>query len=344
MTIYTVIGVDLAKHRFEVCGIDAHGKMSLKKSISRDHVAAYFANLPRTMIAVEACAGAHYWSRRLRELGHDARIIPAQFVRPFVKANKNDAADAGAIAEAATRPEIRFVPIKEQTHLDLQTLHRVRDRLIHNRTALCNQLRAILVESGVNAPKGISSLLEVVRAQLTVDEAFTPMCRITVVDLLAEHLELSDRIDVNERRIHDHAKKSDVCQRLQSVPGVGPITATAIEAAVVDPSEFRNGRNFAAWIGLVPRHVATGGKTRLLGISKRGDGNLRRLLVNGAQARIHRAEGKTDRLSLWALEVKTRRGLNKAVVALANKNARIIWSLLMDKEARFDGNHSRTAS
>ena len=344
MTTYTVIGMDLAKHRFEICGIDERNKMSLKKSIGRDQVAAYFANLPRTVVAVEACAGAHYWARRLRDLGHDARIIPAQFVRPFVKANKNDAADAGAIAEAAIRPEIRFVPIKDQAHLDLQTLHRVRDRLIHNRTALCNQTRAILVESGINAPKGISSLLDVARSQLAAEESLTPMCRVSIADLLAEFMELEERIDVNERRINEHARKSELCRRLQSVPGVGPITATAIEAAVVDPAEFKNGRNFAAWIGLVPRHEATGGKTRMLGISKRGDGNLRRLLINGAQASIHRCEGKTDRLSLWALDVKSRRGLNKAVVALANKNARIIWSLLKDKEGKFDAHLSRAAS
>jgi transposase len=325
MTIYSVIGVDLAKSRFEICGIDDHGKMSLKKSIGRDQAAAFFANLPTTMIAVEACAGAHYWARRLREAGHDARIIPAQFVRPFVKANKNDAADAGAIAEAARRPEIRFVPIKDQAHLDLQSLHRVRDRLVGNRTALCNQMRAILVECGINAPKGISSLRDVARSLLTQDDALSPMCRVTVTDLLAELLETDERIDVNERRINGHAKKSDLCKRLQGVPGVGPITATAIEAAVVNPAEFKNGRNFAAWIGLVPRHEATGGKTRLMGISKRGD-------------------GKTDRLSRWSLEIKSRRGRNKAVVALANKNARIIWSLLMNKDAQFEANHAGIAS
>ena len=344
MTIYSVIGIDLAKHRFEICVIDARDKMSLKKSIGREHVAKFFANLPSTMVVVEACAGAHYWARRLRELGHDARIIPAQFVRPFVKANKNDTADAGAIAEAARRPDIRFVPIKEQTHLDLQALHRVRERLVGNRTALCNQMRAILVECGVNAPQGISPLRAVARDLLAKEGSRSPMCRITVTDLLAELLEMEDRIDVNERRISEHAKKSDICRRLQSVPGVGPITATAIEAAVVDHTEFKNGRNFAAWIGLVPRHEATGGKTRMLGISKRGDGNLRRLLVQGAQACLQRAEGKTDRLSCWALDLKTRRGRNKAVVAIANKNARIIWSLLMNKESIFKSNHDGLAS
>lgn len=337
MSSLSVVGIDLAKARFQLHGADERGKTLFRRSEARGKVLEFLANKTKCTVALEACAASHYWGRKIQELGHRVVIIPAQFVRPFVKANKSDPADAEAIAEAAGRPNIHFVPIKSAEQLDMQALHRVRERLVGNRTALCNQIRALLVENGIYASQGVHVVAALAAdvAAGKFNEVLSHVCRTTIADLHVELVDLEERIEVINHRIAATSASTQACQRLETIPGVGPVTSTAIVAAVADPSVFKNGRHFAAWLGLVPRHEGTGGKNRLLGISKRGDGYIRKLLIQGAHAALNQVQRKTDRLSSWSKQVLERRGRSKAAVALANKNARIIWRLLAS-EGTFD--------
>jgi transposase len=284
---------------------------------------------------MEACSGAHWLSRKIMSMGHTVLLIPPQYVKPYVKTNKSDFADAEAICEAASRPSMRFVAVKGAAHLDLQAVHRVRSSRVGRRTAVINEIRALLTEAGIVFAKGPTQVRKLVPTFIAdLGNELTADCRDLVQDLFSELLALDARIERLTNKLTAVAEQNEACRRILAVEGVGPMTATAIVAACPDPSHFRNGRHFAAWIGLVPKHSGTGGKVALGGISKRGDTQLRVLLIHGARTAIKRAHTKDDRRSKWVTAIKERRGYNKATVALANKNARIIWALL-----RYEGSY-----
>jgi transposase len=328
----SLLGIDLAKASFQLHGNDERGKRVVSKTLGRKHLESFIANLPPCTIAMEACATAHWWGGRFAQYGHSVKLIAPQFVKPYVKGNKNDRADAEAIAEAASRPSMRFVPLKTATQLDVQAIHRVRTRLVAQRTALTNEMRGILMEQGIALAQGIDTLTEFVATLIAgaPETLVTPMCRETMIDLRAELAEVQEHIAVAERRLEQYARDHDAVQRLMTVPGVGMLTATAVVAAVPDPRVFKNGRQFAAWLGLVPRHEGTGGadKNRNGSITKRGDRYLRSLLVHGARAVLRLIDKRSDHYGKWAMKLKAERGYNRAAVAVANKNARVIWALL----------------
>lgn len=327
------LGVDIAKNVFQVHGVNGRGKVILKRQLTRTKVKEVMANLPSCLVGMEACGGAHYWAREFRKFGHQVKLISPQFVKPYVKSNKNDVIDAEAICEAVSRPHMRFVPIKDVFHQDIQCLHRIRERLVKHRTALSNEIRGLLGEYGIIVSQGISHLKE--RLPELLEEGtneLTPMARELFHFLYEELNELGQRVSFYEERIMRIFRAHEVCKRLEKVEGVGPLTATALLAAVPEPKEFRNGRQMAAWLGLVPRQHSSGGKTILGGISKRGDRYVRSLLIHGARSVLKskkRSDSKRDR---WIQEKKKTRGFNKAAVALANKNARILWALLAHGE------------
>ena len=338
----TRIGLDLAKNVFEVHGVDERDKTVLRKTLRRDQVGIFFANIPPCLVAMEACSGAHYWAREIADLGHATRLISPQFVKPYVKTNKSDPNDAGAICEAASRPSMRFVTIKTGEQLSIQATHRVRTRLVENRTALVNQIHGILAEFGIVVARNLASLRRRL-PEILASEKFDldPLLRSLMHDLHKELLVSDDRVRVYDRQIRQLCRNSEVCQRLLRIEGIGPVTATALVAAAGNASSFRNGRQFAAWLGLVPRHHSSGGKTRLLGISKRGDRYLRTLLIHGARSALGRIRHKKDPRSRLLQKLCERRPYNVTDVALANKNARIVWALLRHGE---DYDQSRTVS
>jgi transposase len=325
----SVVGIDLAKRVFHVAGMDERGKIVLRKRLTREALLPFIARLPPVVIGIEACGGAHYWARRFREHGHTVKLMAPQFVKPYVKSNKNDPADAEAICEAVTRPTMRFVPIKEVDQQDLQALHRARERVVKARTALVNEIRGLLGEYGIILPQSVTQFRHTFLATLEAERAkLTPLSTELLTHLYEEFCALEKRLSYYTEKLEAISAAHPVCQRLETIPGVGPLTATAMVAAVSDVTHFQNGRQFAAWIGLVPRQHSTGGKPRLLGISKRGDVYLRTLLIHGARATLRWIRLKTDRRSTWVRGLIDRRGKNKAAVALANKNARIAWVLL----------------
>ncbi len=329
MSIVTLIGIDLAKTIFHLQGNDQKGNSVFKKKLNRSQLLTFMQAQKPCVVAMEACCGAHQWARLFRSFGHEPKLISPQFVKPFVKGNKNDRNDAAAICEAAVRPSMRYVPVKEAWHTDIQAIHRVRSRLSQQRTAVSNELRGILAESGMTCNQGINVLKKFASHLIYGEEEnLSALCRETIADLLHELLELEERIETQENRLAKIAEQHPVCRELTRISGVGKITATALVAAVVEPKAFKNGRHFSAWMGLVPRHSGTGGKNRIGGISKRGDKNLRCLLVHGARSSIRTVSKRDDRISNWAAALKEKVGYNKAAVALANKNARIIWAIL----------------
>lgn len=331
----TTIGIDLAKNVFQLHGADDKGRQVFTKRLSRSKFLPFLANLPPCLIGIEVCSSANYWMRRITEQGHEVRQISPQFVKPYVKTNKNDFNDAQAICEAVTRPDMRFVPGKSIEQQDLQALHRVRMRLVRTRTGLVNQTRGLFREYGVFLPVGI----RVFRAQLPevledADNELTELTELTreiIADLSQQVRELDHRVTQYDQRIERSFRDNERCQRLAEVSGVGVIVATALVAAVGDARAFKNGRHFSAWLGLVPRQHSSGERHRLLGISKRGDTYLRTLLIHGARSIVSRCDGRTDALGKWLQTLKERRGFNRASVALANKNARIIWALMAHK-------------
>ena len=310
-------------------GADAQGRPVLKRRLARGKVLEFFANLPPCLVGLEACAAAHYWARELAKLGHTVRLMPPQYVRPYVKTNKHDAADAEAICEAVTRPGMRFVPVKGEEQQALLVLHRVREQLLKQRTATINALRAHLAEFGIVAAQrrtGLRELLAVVADQ--EDRRLPPLAR-ELLRVLAEHLRaLEERTAEVDRRLVEMARDGGACERLTAVPGIGPVIATALAATVGDAKTFTSGRHLAAWLGLVPRQHSSGGKERLLGISKRGDGYLRRQLMHGARALVAVCKGREGRLWSWVNGLLARRPYNVVVAAVANKLARIAWALL----------------
>ena len=330
----TTIGLDIAKHVFQVHGVDRHGKLVLRQRLQRAQVLAFFANLPPCLIGMEACAGAHYWARALSALGHAVRLMPPQYVKAYVKTNKHDAADAEACCEAVDRPAMRFVPIKSAEQQALLMVHRVRDQLVGQRTATINALRGHLAEFGIVAAQrqaGMRQLL-VILGDLE-DHRIPPLAR-EVLHMLATHLrELEGRIADLDRHLVARARSDPICRTLVEVPGVGPVIATAFAATVADATSFRSGRHLAAWLGLVPRQHATGGKPRQLGLSKRGDAYLRRQLIHGARALVKVSPGHTGKLWSWINGLRARRPFNVVVAAVANKLARIVWAMLSHGEA-----------
>ena len=331
MNEITTVGLDLAKHVFQVHGVDAEGTTVLRKQLRRGQVLAFFSRLPRCLVGMEACATAHYWARELRALGHEVRLMPAQYVKAYVKRNKNDAADAEAICEAVGRPTMRFVPVKTAEQQAAVLLHRGRERLVRQRTMLVNALRAHLAEFGVIAPQGLRNVGRLIAIIRDDDDARLPGLARQVLQVLAVQIEqLEAAIAALEKRLMGWHKSNPVSQRLATVPGIGPIIATAIAAMVAEPSGFRSGREFAAWLGLVPRQNSTGGKNRLGGISKRGNQYLRRLLINGASANLLRS--KATNADPWVIGLRRRRPSLVVAVALANKTARIAWAVMHRQE------------
>ena len=329
----SVLGIDLAKQVFHLVGMDTHGTIVVRKRLYRAQVMAFIAKLPPALIGMEACGGAHYWARRFREHGHDVKLMAPQFVTPYRKANKNDMRDAEAIAEAVTRPTMRFVPVKSVAQQDLQALHRVRERLMKARTALINETRGLLHEYGIIVPQGAATFRTHVLEKLATEDAkLTPLSLELFRQLLEELGTLEARVATYDAQLAQVAQAHPVCQRLMTIPGLGELTATALVAAVSDATQFKNGRQFAAWLGLVPRQQSTGGKPRLLGISKHGDSSLRKLLVHGARSCLRWVGRKHDRRSQWVQALMDRRGWNRAAVALANKNARVAWVLLCTEQ------------
>jgi len=323
------IGIDLSKTTFHVIGLNARGEIVLRRKLSRKQLLLYTANRQQMLIGMEACGGAHYLGRALREQGHDVRLMPAQYVKPYVKTNKNDYLDAEAIAEAVQRPTMRFVPIKTDEQLDLQALHRVRDRWVARRTAVMNQMRGVLLERGVVIRKGPSYLAAQVQEILASGSALFSrrLCGL-LRELKQEWAELDRRIEQASLELQRIAKQDDACRRLMEVPGVGPLVSTALIAAIGNGVTFRKGRDLSAWLGLVPRQHSTGGKPKLLGISKCGNEYLRRMFLHGARSVVMQIGRKPSALATWLTDLTKRTHRNVAIVALANKMVRIAWAIL----------------
>jgi transposase len=325
----TVLGIDLAKAVFQIHGNDSRGKALFNRKVSRSKLLEFVANTPPCIIGMEACGGAHHWAREFEKLGHKVHLMAPQ----FVKSNKNDKADAEAIAEAVTRPNMRFVSVKRIEQQNIQAIHRVRQSRVKARTALINECHGLLLEYGVvlkRASKAFfQDLAELVGPE---SEALTADMKELVAGMIEELHQLDAYITKADAKLRQIAHQNEDCRRIYEIPGIGVITATAIIAAVPDPKTFKNGREFSAWLGLVPRQNSSGGRNVLLGISKRGDSYLRTLLVHGGRSVIRLADQRTDRLSRWAAEKQRTRGTNRAIVAVANKNARIIWAVLAKKE------------
>ena len=325
----TTLGIDVAKQVFQLHGVDERGHVVVQKRVTRAKVRETIAQRPACVIGMEAWSSAQYWAREFQQLGHRVKLISPQFVRPYVKGNKNDSRDAEAICEAVSRPHMRLVPLKTVESQDIQAIHRLRSRLVKERTALVNQIRGLLAERGIVIAQGIPRL----RKQLPVivedlETALTPLSREVLRELAEELVVLDERGTRADALVQRVFTQSAACRKLAQVEGIGPVVATALVAAVGKATEFANGRHLAAWLGLVPRQHSTGGKERLRGISKRGDRYLRTLLIHGARATVHHARRKTDARSRWIVSLEQRRGKNIATVAIATKNARIAWALL----------------
>lgn len=327
------IGIDLGKTLFHLVGVDVGGNVVVRKRCSRTQLLKYTANLRVERIGMEACSRSHFLARALREQGHDARLIPAQYVKPYVKTNKSDYIDAEAIAEAVHRPTMRFVPIKTEEQLDLQAVHRVRERWVARRTAVVNQIRGLLLERGWTLPKGRSHVDHAL-PDILADTAsrLSGSFRALLAQLKLDLDQLSARIEEMDAVIQHAAKENEACQRLTTIPGVGPVTATALIAAIGNASGFRRGKDLAAWVGMVPRECSTGGKQKLLGISKQGNSYLRRLFVQGARVVMQYRTKQSPGLSAWLAQLMARTHQNVAIVALANKLLRMAWAVLRKNE------------
>ena len=350
----TTIGLDLAKTVFHLVGLDEKGNSVMKKKVSRRDLAATLQNIPPCTVAMEACGSASFWGRRFQEMGHTVVLIAPQYVKPFVRTNKNDWNDAQAIAEASLRPSMPTVPIKTEEAQDLQSLHRARQLLLEFRTATINHIRGILTEYGVvlkvSAGKVEAELNRLVNN--ADDTRISPFLKQTLTAMQKELAGLAEKLEDFDRQIAAFARKDSTCQRLMSIPGIGVLTATILIAVVGDPFRFKNGRHFAAYLGLVPQQHSSGGKNVLLGISKRGDAYLRTLLIHGGRAVVRSVQrlasgGQELRgRNAWIADLLLRRGYNRTAVAVANKNARVIWVLLTKNDAVYDptGRNARKAA
>jgi Transposase and inactivated derivatives len=335
------LGVDLAKRVVQLHGVDARERVVLRRSLPADKLAEFMVQLPACLVAMEACSTAHHWARKFTAFGHSVRLIAPQFVAPYRKggtSGKNDAADAEAICEAASRPTMRFVPAKNVHQQGIMTMHRMRQGWIEERTALINRLRGLMAEFGLTLAQRTAALKHIPEL---LEDASNEMPGIARTALMAgwQHLGvINERIAELDREIRSRAKADEAAQRIMELPGVGPLTASAVVAAVGDAREFKSSRQFAAWLGLTPSQCSSGGKVQLGRITKRGDGYVRMLLIMGAHSALLTAPRRTDRISRWLVELQAKVGWRKALVALANKHARIIWNMLTKKES-FVRNH-----
>jgi len=326
------IGLDIAKSVFQVHGIDAAGEVIVRRLIRRAQLLPFFARQPACVVGIEACASSHHWARELRALGHQVRLMPASYVKPYVKRQKNDAADAEAICEAVTRPTMRFVEVKSPEQQSVMVLHRVRLMLMRQRIQLANAIRGHMAEFGLVAPIGREGLQTLIIMIVETGDERVPEEARTCLELLASQLRLvNEQILETDRRIRTSARSTDVGRRLMEIPGVGPLLASALVASVADPTAFKTGRNLAAWVGLVPKQNSSGGKERLGGITKQGDRYLRQLLVVGALAVVRYAERNGTRRP-WLVQLLARRTTKVATVALANKTARMAWKIMTSGE------------
>jgi len=323
------IGIDLGKTVFHLFGLDQCGRVAVRKRFSRSQLLHFTSSLRVELIGMEACGGAHFLGRALQQQGHQVRLMPAQYVKPFVKTNKNDYIDAEAIAEAVARPAMRFVPIKTDDQLDMQSLHRVRERWVMRRTEVVNQIRGLPLERGIMLRKGRRHV-DAALPEILEDATYklSGALRMLIAQLKIELDQLAARIDEADSAMEQTAREDEACRRLAAIPGIGPVTATALIAAIGNGAAFRKGREFSAWVGMVPRQDSTGGKQRLLGISKRGNSYLRRLFVQGARSVMMRRTKQTSGLSLWFEKLAVHKHHNVAIVALANKLARMAWAVL----------------
>lgn len=329
MKSITAVGIDLAKSTFHVLAVNRAERTVFSKKVRREKLMEVIVGTPPCTIFMEACGSAHYWAGRFQQAGHQVRLIAGQHVKKFVVGNKDDAKDARAIVTCGLRPETRFVPVKTARQLEMQALHRVRSRLVRERTALANEIRGLLYEHGIVMAQGMAAL----RQKLAeLGEGLPSLLRETTEDLATELRTKDQRVKHYDGLIARESAGNATVKRLQTIPGVGLLTASAIASEVGNPHEFKNGRAFSAFLGLVPKHTGTGGRTTNLSISKRGDKYIRTLLVQGAQSALRFTGRKEDKLSRWCEELKRRRGIHKTAVALANKNARIIWRLMTSEE------------
>lgn len=333
MNIIT-LGIDLAKNVFQLYGVDSTGKVVVTKRLSRAKLTSYITKLPSCLIGMEACRSANYWARKFQSFGHEVKLMSPQFVKPYVKTNKNDSNDAEALCEAVTRPNMRFVSIKSIVQQNIQAVHRIRSQLIQERTAKCNQIRGLIAEYGIILLQQIHN----VRAKLPeiledAENELSSLMRRELNRIYHDLVEIDKRIKEQDQSIQEIFDSNEDCKRIAEIEGIGLITATAIVSAIGSPESFKNGREFSAWLGLVPRQSSSGNKQQLLRISKRGDRYMRSLLVHSTRSVVSRADGKDDKRSAWISAIKHGWGANKACVALANKNARIVWAVLKNGEA-----------
>jgi transposase len=333
MNEYKVVGIDLAKNVFQICALNRAGKVAFNQRLTRKKLASFIQQLPISDIAMEACGSANYWGRTFEGMGHRVRLIPAQYVKPFVKRQKNDANDALAICEAAQRPDIHAVPIKSIEQQDMQMIHRIRQRHVKNKTVIVNQIRAFLREYGIILPETIYQFK--IRTAFVLEDqenGISVQARQMLKELFEEFKQQEEFIQSLEKKLHLYVKSDATCQRLMTIPGYGPIISTALVAAVGNAAQFKKGRQLSAWAGLTPRHVASGNKISVLNTSKAGNPYLRFLLIHGARTVVHWCHRKDDPLSRWIQRLVAKRGKAKAIVALANKSARIAWVILTKKE------------
>jgi transposase len=334
------IGVDLAKNVFQVHGVDGSGETVIRRQLRRRQVLAFFDNQPSCLVGMEACATSHHWARQIAALGHRVRLMPPRYVKPYVKRNKNDAADAEAICEAVRRPTMRFVAVKGPEQQGVLMEHRTRELLVRQRTMVVNAIRAHMAEFGIVTRAGLPQVKELLAIIDDPDDARLPPVARTCLEALArQFLSLDDEIYAAEMRIHAWHRSNEVSRRLETIPGIGPITASALAASITDPEVFKSGRELAAWIGLVPRQTSTGGKERMGRISKQGDQYLRWLLVAGAMTIIRHAKRRGTTNLPWLADLLARRPTKVAAVALANKTARTAWALL-----RHGGTYQKSAT
>lgn len=325
----TTIGLDIAKRVFQAHGVDEGDRAVLRRKLQRAEVLTFFRGLPPCLVGIEACGTAHHWARQIGALGHEVRLMPASYVKAYVKRGKTDAADAEAICEAVTRPTMRFVPVKSQEQQAALSMHRTRDLFVKQRTQLVNMMRGLLAEFGIDIPQGINRALEKARAVVDGEVPDVPFDAVRIIERLSQQaLDIHVQVREIERDLIAWQRQSDVATRLMTIPGIGPIGATALAASVNDPSQFRSGRQFAAWLGLTPLQKSSGGKERLGRISKMGDRYLRKLLVVGMTAVVRNAKRKPEAVDPNVLALLARKPARVVTVALANKTARIVWAIM----------------
>ncbi|MGR5269136.1 IS110 family transposase [Vibrio astriarenae] len=327
-----MIGIDLGKNSFHLVGHDQHGHQLFKKKFTRQKLLEFLSFHEPVIVAMESCGGAHWLARKCVELGHTPKLIPPQYVKPYVKTNKNDFIDADAIAEAASRPTMRFSSAKTESAQVICTIRKIRSGYIRERTACMNRIGSILLEFGISFPKGHSGMKGLFQWLVDKNQSLPPLIIFELSELHDHYLNLNERIDSQAEKVEKILADNEQVKQLQTVPGIGPVIASACISSVSNPNDFKNGRNFAAWIGLVPVQYSTGGKSTLLGISKRGNKELRTLFIHAARSILWRDKSVERYFGSWLVELKKRKPFNVAVVALANKIARIAWAILVNKK------------